>query len=314
MKPAMPRKRPTSLMNRSKLSIHIFLGTLAASAVLFCQGVSAFGGNYDSHTEVVSGADGQSLPANLVDVGIEEHLGDMIPMDAMFKDETGKEVTLGSYFAAGKPVLLNFAYFQCPMLCNMVLNGMLEGMKKISWTAGNEYQVVTISIDPRETPELAAAKKASHIEALGKPEAAPGWHFLTGEDKQIRKVAAAIGFKYQYMKASNEYAHAAGVYTLSPSGKICRYLYGVEYKKKDLRLALLDASEGKALSIGDKIVLFCYRYDPNAKGYVLFARNFMKGGGYVVAASLFLLMGGLWRKEFKRRDVAQGPVATGTGA
>ncbi|MDB5102450.1 MAG: hypothetical protein JWP91_139 [Fibrobacteres bacterium] len=301
-------------MNLVNPSVRNFLGIMAASAVLFCQGASAFGGSYDSHTEVVSGADGQSLPANLVDVGIEEHLGDPIPMDAVFKDETGKEVTLGSYFSPGKPVLLNFAYFQCPMLCNMVLNGMLEGMKRIDWTAGKEYQVVTISIDPRETPELAAAKKKSHIEALGRPEAAPGWHFLTGDEKQIRKVADAIGFKYQYVKATNEFAHAAGVYTISPAGKISRYLYGVEFKKKDLRLALLDASEGKALSIGDKLVMFCYRYDANAKGYVLFARNFMKGGGYVVTACLALLMGGLWRKEFKRRDVAQKPVATGTGA
>jgi protein SCO1 len=292
----------------------VFLGTLAASAVLFCQGVSAFGGNYDSHAEQVSGADGQTLPAYLVDVGIVEHLGEPLPLDAKFKDETGKDVELSAYFKPGKPVLLNFAYFQCPMLCNMVLNGMMEGMKKIDWTAGKEFEIVTISIDPRETPELAAAKKVSHIEALGRPEAAPGWHFLTGDEKQIRKVADAIGFKYQYVKATNEYAHAAGVYTISPAGRISRYLYGVEYKKKDLRLALLDASEGKALSIGDKIVLFCYRYDPNAKGYVLFARNFMKGSGVVVVAGLALLMGGLWRKEFKRRDVARGPVATGTGA
>jgi protein SCO1 len=290
-------------------SSHIFLGVLAASAVLFSRGVAAFGGSYDSHTEVVSGADGQSLPANLVDVGIEERLGEQVPLDAKFKDETGKDVELSAYFSPGKPVLLNFAYFQCPMLCNMVLNGMLGGMKNISWVAGKEYEVVTISIDPRETPELAAAKKTSHIEALGQPEAARGWHFLTGDEKQIRRVTDAIGFKYQYVKATNEYAHAAGVYTISPAGKISRYLYGIEFKKKDLRLALLDASEGKSLSIGEKIVMFCYRYDASAKGYVLFARNFMKGGGYVVVACLALLMGGLWRKEFKRRDIAQGPVA-----
>jgi protein SCO1 len=293
-------------------SIRIFLGVLTAAVMLSRLEAHAFGGNYDDHVQVVSGADGQSLPANLVDVGIDEHLGEQIPLDAVFKDETGKEVTLGSYFSPGKPVLLNFAYYKCPMLCNMVLNGMLEGMKQISWNAGNEYQVVTISIDSRETPDLAAAKKVAHIEALGKPEAAAGWHFLTGEEKQIRKVAAAIGFKYQFVPATNDFAHAAGVYTISPVGKISRYLYGVQFKKKDLRLALLDASEGKALSIGDKLVLFCYRYDANAKGYVLFARNFMKGGGVVVVVCLGLLMVGLWRKEFKRRDVARRPAATGT--
>jgi protein SCO1/2 len=294
-------------------SMRISLAIMAASVLMF-RDASAFGGSYGSQTETVVGADGQSLPANLVDVGIDEHLGETIPLNVHFKDESGKDVELGSFFQPGKPVLLNFAYFQCPMLCNMVLNGMLEGMKRQDWTPGKEYEVVTISIDPRETPDLAAAKKATHIEALGRPEAAAGWHFLTGTDKDIHKVADAIGFKYQYLKLSNEYAHAAGVFTLSPAGKISRYLYGVEFKKKDLRLALLDASEGKALSIGDKLVMFCYRYDANAKGYVMFARNFMKGSGVVVVACLALLLGGLWRREFKRRDVARRPVATGTGA
>jgi protein SCO1/2 len=293
--------------------MRISLAIMAALVLVF-RDAHAFGGSYSSQTEAVVGADGQSLPANLVDVGIDEHLGETIPLDVHFKDESGKDVELGSFFQPGKPVLLNFAYFQCPMLCNLVLNGMLEGMKKQDWTPGKEYEVVTISIDPRENPELAAAKKATHIEALGRPEAAAGWHFLTGTDKDIHKIADAIGFKYQYLKSNNEYAHAAGVFTLSPAGKISRYLYGVEFKKKDLRLALLDASEGKALSIGDKLVMFCYRYDANAKGYVMFAQNFMKGSGVVVVACLALLLGGLWRREIKRRDVARRPMATGTGA
>lgn len=287
---------------------------LIALAVLSIQGVYAFGGSYGSQTEVVSGADGQSLPANLVDVGIEEHLNALVPMDVPFKDEAGKDVVLGDYFKSGKPVLLNFAYFQCPMLCNMVMSGMLTGMKKLPWTAGKEFELVTISIDPREGPELAAAKKKSHIEALGKPEAAAGWHFLTGSEKDIRKVADAIGFKYQYVPKTDEYAHAAGVFTISPAGKISRYLYGVEFKHKDLRLALLDASQGRALSIGDKVALFCYRYDADAKGYVLFAHNFMKGGGVLVVICLALLLLGLWRRELKRSHIAKQPVTTGMGA
>jgi protein SCO1 len=280
-------------------------------------GAHAFGGSYESSRETTAGADGQSLPAGLVDVGIEEHLGGQVPLDAKFRDETGKEVALGSYFQPGKPVLVNFAYYQCPMLCNLVLNGMLGGMKKIAWTPGKEYEVVTISIDARETPELAAAKKQTHIEELGKPEAAQGWHFLTGNEKEIKRVADAIGFKYQYLRGNNEFAHAAGIFTVSPAGKISRYLYGVEFKHKDLRLALLDASEGRALSIGEKIEMFCYRYDANAKGYVLFARNFMKGSGYVVAAGLFLFLGALWRRELKRNKVpgnSKRPMAAGTRA
>ena len=288
---------------------------LLALAVSAAGGAYAFGGNYESNRVPTEGAEGQSLPAGLIDVGIEEHLGDPIPLDAKFKDENGKDVTLAEYFQAGRPVLLNFAYYQCPMLCNLVLNGMLGGMRKIPWTPGKEYEVVTISMDDREGPDLALAKKQSHIESLGRPDAAAGWHFLTGEDKQIRKVANAVGFKYQYLRGTDEFAHGAGIFTISPAGKISRYLYGVEFKHKDLRLALLDASEGRALSIGEKIVLFCYRYDPNAKGYVLFARNFMKGSGYVVVAGLALFLGGLWRREFKRNKIVpKRPVAAGTGA
>ena len=299
---------------KKKSNFRILLA-LGLAVVLADRGAYAFGGSYDTQKEPTKGADGQSLPAGLVDVGIEEHLGQQVPLDARFKDEAGQDVTLASYFQPGKPVLVNFAYYQCPMLCNLVLNGMLGGMRKIAWTPGKEYEVVTISIDPRETPELASAKKKTHIESLGRPDAAAGWHFLTGEEKDIKKVASAIGFKYQYMKNSNEFAHAAGIFTISPTGKISRYLYGVEFKHKDLRLALLDASEGRTLSIGEKIEMFCYRYDPNAKGYVLFARNFMKGGGYVVVAGLALFLGGLWRKELKRgKNLPPEPVAAGTRA
>jgi protein SCO1 len=267
----------------------------------FCEGLFAFGGSYNgSKGSLDATADGQTLPDALINVGIEEHLGAQVPMDAVFLDETGKQVQLGSFFKSGKPVLLNFAYYQCPMLCNMVLNGMLNGMKKMAWVAGREFEVVTISMDPKEGPSEAAAKKETHIKALGMPEAASGWHFLTGTDANIHKVADIVGFKYQFMPVSKEFAHAAGVFTISPLGKISRYLYGVEYRSKDLKLALLDASEGKTISFGDRVAMFCYRYDPNSKGYVLFARNFMKGGGILTILGLALFMGFLWRKEFKK--------------
>lgn len=274
----------------------------------------AFGGSYETSAEATTGADGQSLPANLIDIGIEEHLGRQLPLDAKFKDETGKEVTLGQYFQPGKPVLMNLAYYKCPMLCNLVLKGMLDGMKKQPWTPGREYEVVTLSIDPSEGPELAAAKKKTHIEELGRPEAAAGWHFLTGEEKDIKRVADAVGFKYRYMRNTGQFAHGAGIFAISPEGKVSRYLYGVEFKQKDLRLALLDASEGRALSIGEKIILFCYHYDPNAKGYVLFAQNFMTGGGYVVAAIFVLFLAAMWRRELKRGKASRGPEAVGTRA
>jgi len=286
----------SSLMQ--KLAIAMFL-------TLGMQNGMAFGGSYNGSAGSTPQNDGSTLPDALVDVGIEEHLGAQIPLDATFLDEAGKDVKLSSYFNAGKPVLLNFAYYQCPMLCNMVLNGMLNGMKKMAWAPGKEFEVVTISIDSKEGPDLAAAKKETHIKALGVAGAENGWHFLTGKDSEIHKVADAVGFKFKYMPISKEFAHAAGVFTISPNGKISRYLYGVEYRSKDIKLALLDASEGKSLSFGDKIAMFCYRYDPNAKGYVLFARNFMKGGGVVVILGLALLLGSLWRKEFKRKEILE---------
>jgi protein SCO1 len=285
----------------------------AVCLVLGLGGAGAYGGKGASGAEEKREGPGEALPAALVDVGIEEHLGARVPLDIAFLDDAGRKVELSRYFQSGKPVLFSFAYYQCPMLCNMVLNGMLGGMKKLSWVPGKEFEVITLSIDHREGPELAAAKKATHIEQLGKPEAAAGWHFLTGKEADIKRVADAIGFTYHYNPASNDYAHAAGIFTLSPQGKISRYLYGVDFRSKDLRLALLDASEGKALSFGDQIIMFCYRYDANAKSYVLFARNFMRGGGYVVVGFLTLLLVGLWRREFKKKK-ADEPITVGTGA
>jgi protein SCO1/2 len=254
----------------------------------------------------------ETLPAVLVDVGITEKLGAMLPMDAELVNEKGEKVKLGSYFK-GKPVLLSFAYYRCPMLCNMVLKGMIGGLRKLPWEPGKEFEIVTIGIDPRENHELAQAKKETHIEELGRPGAAAGWHFLTGEEDEVKKVADAVGFTYQYNVANDDYAHAAGIFTVSPQGKVSRYLYGIEYRTKEIRLALLDASEGKSLSFGDKVVMFCYVYDADAKGYVLFARNFMRGGGYLVAALLFLFLAYFWRKEFKKSRKLE-PASAGTGS
>ncbi|MBW8890154.1 MAG: SCO family protein [Fibrobacteres bacterium] len=243
----------------------------------------------------------QSLPPALIDVGIDEHLENSIPLEAEFRDEADRPVRLSEFFRAGKPVLLNFAYYRCPMLCNLVLAGMVEALKKSEWTPGKEFEVVTVSIDSKEGGAQAAAKKKSHIEALGRPEAASGWHFLTGTDRQIRRLADAIGFRYHYNPASEDFSHSAAIYAISPRGKICRYLYGVAYPPQDLHLALLEAKDGKALSVGEKLLLFCYHYDADAKGYVLFAKNSMRIGGYLVLGALLLLLGGLWRRELKSR-------------
>ena len=303
-------------MNRSTSIASVTRGLIMAlalfSAVLPDRAVAFGGGLGSSGVDQGPGKGGETLPAVLVDVGIEEHLGALLPMDVDLVDEQGRDVKLGSFFK-GKPVLLNFAYYRCPMLCNMVLKGMIGGITKLPWTPGKEYEIVTIGIDPREGPELAAAKKETHIAELGRPEAAAGWHFLTGKEDQVKKIAAAVGFTYQYNIANDDYAHAAGIFTVSPQGKMARYLYGIEYRTKEVRLALLDASEGKALSFGDKVIMFCYVYDADAKGYVLFARNFMRGGGYLVVALLTMLLAYFWRKEFKRSRKLE-PASAGTGA
>jgi protein SCO1/2 len=248
---------------------------------------------------------GQSVPPALIDVGIDEHLGEQIPLDAEFRDDSDFTVALSRYFHSGKPVLFNFAYYRCPMLCNLVLSGMVESFKHVEWTPGKEFEVVTLSIDPQEGPDAAAAKKRTHMEALGRPEAAAGWHFLTGKESQIARVAAAIGFRYHYNRSTDDFSHTAAIFALSPDGKICRYLYGVTYAPQDVKLALVESKDGKTLSVGERLLLFCYHYDPNAKGYVLFAGYLMRAGGYVVLAGLSLLLWGLWRRELRRRKPAE---------
>jgi protein SCO1/2 len=250
----------------------------------------------------------QSLPPALLDVGIDEHLGETIPLDAAFLAEDGSKVELSRYFGGSRPVLFNFAYYRCPMLCNLVLAGMVDGMKGLVWTPGKEFEVVTLSIDPRDGPEQAQAKKNTHIDALGRPESAHGWHFLTGKPEQIKRLTRSLGFNYRYNQATGDFSHAAAIFAISPQGKICRYLYGVQYPPKDLRLALLEAKEGRELSIGDKVLLFCYHYDANAKGYVLLAQNTMRAGGYLVLLAMLSLLGGLWYREARKRKSHEGSL------
>ena len=249
------------------------------------------------------------IPPALADVGIEEHLGTQVDRDLSFKDETGKDIRLNDYFSRGRPVLLNFAYFHCPMLCGLVQTGMAQGLKKLDWTPGREYEILTVSIDPNEGPDQARPVKDRLLVDLAKPGSESGWHILTGNRKAIESLTSAAGFKYNYIPDRNEFAHGAGLIFLSPEGKVSRYLYGVEFSPRDLRLALLDASEGRALSLGDKIEMFCYRYDPNSKGYVLFAQNFMKAGGALVLCGLVFFLASMWRGELRRKrlSAAAGP-------
>lgn len=236
-----------------------------------------------------------SLPAELEGVGIVEQIGRGVDKSLSFTNEDGYRVELGSFFHQGRPVLLNLVYYTCPMLCNLLLNGQTHTLAEIPWTPGNEFEIVTISIDPTETPKLAGQKKRTYLASYGRP--APGWHFLVDRDGNSKKLAEQVGFHYRYDERQQQYAHAAAIMILTPEGKLSRYLYGVQFKPRDVRLALTEASAGKTGGAVDRLLLFCFHYDPQARSYVLFATNIMRAGGVVVVLVLGGALMSLWRKE-----------------
>lgn len=235
---------------------------------------------------------------DLKDVGIIERLGSQVEIEKYhFKDESGKDVLLSQYFTSKRPVILSLVYFGCPNLCGLVLNGMTDGMRELNWNVGKEFDVVTISIDPKEDAALATEKKKSQLAMYRRMGAENGWHFLTGTEDQIRKLAAQVGFGYHYDEKAKEYAHAAGIFVLTPSGVISRVLYGIEYSARDLKLALLEASDGKVGTITDRILLYCYKYDALAKGYSFYAMRLVQAGAAVTLIALFGYLFWFWRRE-----------------
>lgn len=247
-------------------------------------------------------------PAELKAVDVTEHLGEKIPLDLTFTNDAGEKVRLGDYFKPGRPVILVLAYYECPMLCTLVLNGVANGLHDLDWTPGDKFQVLTISIDSTETAQLAHAKRENLLPVVGKPGSEDGWRFFVGNGPDIRALAQSVGFQYYYDPQLKQYAHPAVAMILSGDGHISRYLYGIEYKKQDLKLALLEASEGKIGTTIDRIILFCYHYNPEAKGYVLFATNLMKLAGILTVIAIALLLLVLWKRE--RHNINDNVVAS----
>lgn len=241
----------------------------------------------------------EGRPPVLESVGIEQNLGRQIPLDLVFRDETGAPVRLGDLFAA-KPTIVNLVYYRCPMLCTEVLNGLVASLETLKFDAGKEFSVVTVSIDPRETPELATEKKTVYLKRYGRAGAAQGWHFLTGDQTQIARLADAVGFRYAYDPELGQYAHAAGIFVATPDGRLARYFYGIDYAPRDLRLALVEASEGKIGNVADKIVLFCYQYDPTTGKYGATILGIMRLGGVVTVLALGAFMLLMWRRDARR--------------
>ncbi len=241
-----------------------------------------------------------TVPDELKGVGVTEHLKAQVPLSLEFTDESGKTVKLADYFQADRPVILTLNYYSCPMLCTLQLNGLTEGMKGLSWGPGQEYEVVTVSINPLETYQLAEAKKKTYMKELQRPSAGAGWHFLVGRQDEISKLADAVGFGYRFDKKTGQFNHVAALTLLTPDGHIARYLYGIDYPSKTLKLALLEASQGKIGSTIDKIILYCCRYDPTSRRYTPVARNIMRLGGSFTAVGLALVLGTLWVRDRRR--------------
>ncbi len=218
-------------------------------------------------------------PQVLTQVGIDQHLAQELPLDAKFKDETGKDVTLGDYFHSERPVLLAIVYYDCPMLCTQVLNGMTSALGVLKFTAGKEFDVVAISIDPRETPEIAAAKKKTYIQRYRRPGSEDAFHFLTGQQPAITAVTKAAGFRYVWDEKTQQYAHASALILVTPEGKIAQYYYGIEYSPKDMRLGMIEASKDRIGNLADQIVLYCYHYDPTTGKYGAMLMNVVRAGG-----------------------------------
>ena len=241
------------------------------------------------------------VPEQLEEVGVEEHLDAKLPLRLEFRDEVGEVVTLGDYFDGTKPVILTLNYYKCPMLCGLQLNGLLEGLKDLEWTPGQEFELVTVSINPLETPALAAEKKQNYINRYERPSAAAGWHFLTGKEPEIRQLASTLGFGYTLDRTTGEYAHAAAIFVSTPDGRVARYLYGIEYPERRLRLALMEASEGEIGSAMDQLIMYCFHYDPSSRRYSPVAMNIMRLGGGATAVVLVLTVGATWWREARRR-------------
>ena len=250
-----------------------------------------------------------SPPPMLRNVGIDQRLNAQVPLDLVFKDEAGRDVKLGDYFG-NKPVILSLVYYSCPMLCNQVLNGVVGSLEAVPFRVGDEFDIVTVSFDPRETPALAAEKKQTYLRQYErlKPDdkAAGGWHFLTGNQEAIEQLTKTVGFRYAFDPQTDQFAHASGIMVLTPQGKVSGYFYGIEYAPRDLRLSLVEASENKIGSPVDQLILYCYHYDPTRGQYGLVIINVIRLAGIVTVIAIICLILMLRRRSSPHEAAAGG--------
>lgn len=272
------------MMARWRQTFVLSLGLWALSMT----GVDAQYGNQPR-----AGTPASELPAQLKDITFEQRLNETLPLDARFTDEAGRSVALGDYFTGNKPVVFAFVYYQCPMLCSQVMNGISSALKAVPFAPGKDFDVVLVSFDPRDTPAAAAEKKRAHMANWDAQASAGAWHFLTGEEASIRRVTSAAGFNYRWDEATGQFAHVSAVLVVTPDGRLSRYFYGVEYSPKELRMALVESGEGRVGSVMDELLLYCYHYDPSAGRYGVIVMNLVRLGGVLTVgfmAGFILLM------------------------
>lgn len=240
------------------------------------------------------------VPKQIEDVGIDEKFGNQIPLDLAFRAETGQYVYLADLIEDGKPLIFTLNYSDCPMLCSTQLNGLIEGLNDLNWTAGKEFKLVTVCINPYEPFKQMAETKAKYLREYDRPEAKKGWTFLIGKEKNIKSIADALGYRYKFDAVSKEYLHTAAIFVLTPTGRISKILYGVKYPPEHLKAALAEAADGKIGSPMEQLIMYCFRYDPAKGSYVLQARNLMKLGGLLTVLVLFGWLITSWVRDYRR--------------
>ena len=295
-------RKSSAILAVSMLKLFVLSALFGSVGVLNAQKAEHYNSPlYSPRTYDPSESEGSGLPQVLQEVGIEQRLGEQLPLDTEFKNEDGDAVKLGSYFRQGRPIILALVYYECPMLCNEVLNGMTGSLKGMSFDAGKEFDVLAISFDARENdkPGLAKNKKAAYLERYGRPGSENGWHFLTGTQASIDAVTKAAGFNYKWDAKSDQFAHAGGIMLVTPEGKMSRYFYGIDYSANDLKLGMMESAENKVGSAADQLLLYCYHYDPATGKYGLAILRVMR----VAAVATLLGMGVMgfvfWRRNRK---------------
>jgi protein SCO1/2 len=248
-------------------------------------------------------------PGLLSKIGIDQRIGESIPLDLAFTDETGRQVTLGQYFGK-RPVILALVYYECPMLCTQVLNGLVSALGVMNFDVGREFDVIAVSFDPKEGPELAAQKKAAYVERYGRPQSAAGWHFLTGTQESIDRLTKAVGFRYAYDERIDQYAHGAGIELLTPHGVLSKYFYGIEFSARDIRFGLIEAADERIGTPIDDVLLLCYHYDPASGTYGATVMGMVRLGGIATLAALVTFMLVSLRRERSGAEPAARPHRT----